>query len=122
MVSESLAVLPAGLACTMRGYQRRALAWMASREAGTATGQGSSSDGASSSATAASGAAIWNGTSHPSWEKACLPSGLPFFYNWMTGRKSTLCLYVVPAMCLEQMLMPKAGWSQCFSAWEADTN
>ena len=82
----TLCALLAGLACTMRGYQRRALAWMASREAGSAQpDQHGSTPRSSSSKSAATSSAIWNGASHPSWQRVTLPSGQPFYHNWMTG-------------------------------------
>lgn len=71
----------------MRGYQRRALAWMASREDNAVLPDqaGSSSRQPSGKSPANSEAAIWHGTLHPSWQRVLLPSGLPFYHNWMTG-------------------------------------
>ena len=97
----------------MRGYQRRALAWMVSREACVEAPdqEGSSSASSLSRGAAAHPPAVWNGTPHPSWQRVVLPSGLPFYHNWLTGtvlltilsciqRKhaSPLCLQYVPSL------------------------
>ncbi len=73
---------PAGLTCTMRGYQRRALAWMAHRECSEA-GASTAPEGFADSS------AVWNGTQHPCWQRATLPSGLHVYHNWFTGVHSS---------------------------------
>ena len=92
-------MLLAGLACTMRGYQRRALAWMASREAYSLLP--SEQEGRPSmSSTGRLPPAIWRGTPHPSWQQCLLPSGLPFYHNWMTGAPPPLLSALV--CCIQQ--------------------
>ena len=78
----------AGLTCTLRGYQRRALAWMAHREA--CLDEGPSEAGPPGSAVPecfAEARDVWNGTQHPSWQRIALPSGLPIYHNWNTGER-----------------------------------
>ena len=116
----------------MRGYQRRALAWMVSREACAAVpDQEGCSARPSSSKSAVDSPTVWNGTPHPSWQRVALPSGLPLFHNWMTGMswKSTginlLLLQCVAspmarAHCMQQdsQHWTAALWSSLLNACE----
>ena len=33
---------------------------------------------------------VWNGTLHPCWQRLQLPSGLPFYHNWVTGKSASI--------------------------------
>jgi hypothetical protein len=80
----------AGLTCTLRGYQRRALAWMAQREAFDLSPADTGAAPCSSTAWPESFAhdrAVWNGTQHPCWQRIRLPSGQQVFHNWCTGKR-----------------------------------
>lgn len=77
----------------MRGYQRRALAWMAMREACAAEPEESRGVLSTGKLLMASPTAVWNGTPHPSWQRILLPSGLPFYNNYLTGTPILHCLH-----------------------------
>ena len=104
----------AGLTCTLRGYQRRALAWMAHREA--CLGDEQSEAGPSAAAAAlpecfADARSIWNGTQHPCWQRIALPSGLHIYHNWNAGERAGRATGLHPSQGLLVIYCVRGGWS-----------
>ncbi|CAL8465161.1 g4696 [Coccomyxa elongata] len=76
---------PSGLTCTMRGYQRRALAWMSHRE-GLEEGPSTSAAASDLHDSLPGQLLVWNGTHNPIWQRLTDPAGQAFYHNWDTGQ------------------------------------
>ncbi|BDA50767.1 probable E3 ubiquitin-protein ligase SHPRH [Coccomyxa sp. Obi] len=77
---------PSGLTCTMRGYQRRALAWMSQRESLEEAGPSTSATASGLQTSLPAQRLVWNGTHNPTWQRLTDPAGLAFYHNWDAGQ------------------------------------